>query len=309
MKPAPAAARDDLVVPFLLEAGAIRGRLVRLGPTVDWILTRHDYPRPVAKVLGETVALAVVLAGALDFEGVFSLQVKGDGPVKLVAVDVTSGGEVRGMASYDGAGLEAAAASGALVPRLLGQGFMAFTVDQGLESDLHQGIVELSGATIADCAHAYFRQSEQIDCLIQLAADRPGAEGPGAPWRAGALMIQHLPPEGGARARAGAESEEDWRRGAILAASLAPAELLDRRLAPETILWRLFHQEGVRAFPPDPVKPQCRCTRERVLSMLRSFSSSEIEDMRVDGRIVVTCEFCGSVLAFDVEDLDRLLRS
>src|SRR4051794_37409816 len=170
---------DDLVQPFRIDPFALRGRLVRLGPTVDRILSQHDYPEPVAAVLGEAITLAVVLAGALKYEGVFTLQTKSDGPVRLIVADVSTEGAVRGYAQYDRDRLDAASRYGAgkpdaspSVPELIGSGYIAFTVDQGDDTERYQGIVELIGATLAECAQHYFRQSEQIQAGIKLSVAR-----------------------------------------------------------------------------------------------------------------------------------------
>src|SRR5579872_5992663 len=187
--------RDDLVQPFQIDPFRLRGRLVRLGSLLDAILTRHSYPEPVAVMLGEAIALAVALAGALKYDGVFTLQTKGDGPIRLMVADVSTAGAVRGYAQYDRARLDATpAGSGASVPDLLGAGYIAFTVDQGEHTDRYQGIVELAGATLAECAGHYFRQSEQLQAGIKLAVAHSGA---GGAWRAGGLMLQRVPPEGG----------------------------------------------------------------------------------------------------------------
>ena len=177
--------RDDLVQPFQIDRSALRGRLVRLGPLVDRIVRQHDYPEPVAAMLGEAVTLAVILAGALKYEGVFTLQTKGDGPINLMVADVTTSGAVRGYAQWDAAKLDRAMAGhGQPVPRLLGAGYIAFTVDQGEHTDRYQGIVELQGATLAECAHHYFRQSEQVQAGIKVAVGQiPGPNGTRS-WRA-----------------------------------------------------------------------------------------------------------------------------
>jgi molecular chaperone Hsp33 len=190
--------RDDLVQPFRIDPFALRGRLVRLGPTVDRILSQHDYPEPVAAVLGEAITLAIVLAGALKYDGIFTLQTKSDGPVRLIVADVSTEGAVRGYAQYDRERVDALSApspelseslghAGASpsVPDLIGKGYIAFTVDQGEDTERYQGIVELIGATLAECAQHYFRQSEQIQAAIKLSAARAGHDGA---WRAGGLM-------------------------------------------------------------------------------------------------------------------------
>ena len=157
---------DDLIRPFQVEGAGVRGRLVRLGPTVDEIVRRHDYPPPIARLLSEGIALAAILAGALKYEGVFSLQAKGDGITRMLVVDCTSEGKIRGYAQFDAeelARLTAETAGQTLtVPRLMGGGYLAFTVDQGDDTERYQGIVPLEGATLAECAHKYFRDSEQV---------------------------------------------------------------------------------------------------------------------------------------------------
>src|SRR5215475_1943589 len=163
---------DDLVQPFQIEPFALRGRLVRLGPALDSILTRHAYPAPVATMLGEAITLALALAGALKYEGVFTLQTKGDGPIKLMVADVTTAGAIRGYAQFDAARLEAETAATGSVPRLLGAGYLALTVDQGEHTERYQGIVELQGSTLAECVHHYFRQSEQVEAGLKVAVAR-----------------------------------------------------------------------------------------------------------------------------------------
>lgn len=298
---------DDLVQPFQIDASGLRGRLVRLGPLLDAILTRHAYPEPVAVLLGEAIALAVALAGALKYEGVFTLQTKGDGPIGLIVADVTSAGAVRGYAQYDEARLSAVLAGevGATVPRLLGAGYLAFTVDQGAHTDRYQGLVELQGATLAECAHHYFHQSEQVEAGLKVAvARRPDARGRER-WRAGSLMIQRLPPEGeGFRQEA---AEDGWRRAVILMSSSTSAELVDADLTPEALLFRLFHEDGVRVYRRQALVARCRCSRERVETVLRMLPGDELQAMKVDGRVVVTCQFCSARYDFDDAELHALV--
>jgi molecular chaperone Hsp33 len=298
---------DDLVQPFQIDASGLRGRLVRLGPMLDAILTRHAYPEPVAVLLGEAIALAVALAGALKYDGVFTLQTKGDGPIGLIVADVTSAGAVRGYAQYDEARLNAVLAGdvGATVPRLLGAGYLAFTVDQGAHTDRYQGIVELQGATLAECAHHYFHRSEQVEAGLKVAvARRPDALGHQR-WRAGSLMIQRLPPEGeGFRQEA---AEDGWRRAVILMSSSTSAELVDAELTPEALLFRLFHEDGVRVYRRQALVARCRCSRERVETVLRMLPGDELQAMKVDGRVVVTCQFCSARYDFDDRELHALV--
>ncbi len=295
---------DDLVQPFRLDPFALRGRLVRLGPTVDRILAQHDYPEPVATLLGEAITLAVLLAGALKYDGVFTLQTKGDGPVRLLVADVKTDGAVRGYAQYDAKRLGEVTPrdDSPSVPDLLGAGYLAFTVDQGDDTERYQGIVEIVGGTLAECAQHYFRQSEQLQAGLKLAVARAGDSGA---WRAGGLMLQRVPPEGGL-APIGDDVEDAWRRVMVLMSSATPAELVAPDLPPRRLLWRLFHEEGVRVFDTHAVEARCRCSRERIAGILRSFPLDELDDMRKEPVTTVTCEFCNTRYEFAAEDLERL---
>ena len=296
---------DDLVQPFRIGPYALRGRLVRLGPALDRILSQHDYPEPVAMILGEAIALAVTLAGALKYDGIFTLQTKSDGPVRLIVADVSTDGAVRGYAQYDAARLDAASAhpgTSPSVPELIGRGYIAFTVDQGEDTERYQGIVELIGATLAECAQHYFRQSEQIQAGIKLSVARAGA---GGAWRGGGLMLQRVPPEGGYSVIAD-DVEDGWRRAMVLMSSATPGELVDPGLSPRRLLFRLFHEDGVRVFKTHPLEARCRCSRERIARILRSFPPEDIEDMRKDAVTRVTCEFCSTSYEFAGDDLAAL---
>ena len=297
----------DLVQPFQIESGGTRGRLVRLGPLIDTVLGQHAYPAPVALLLAEMLALAAALASALKFDGVFTLQTKGDGPIRLMVADLTSGGDMRGYAQFDAdrlAALTASAGLGLSVPRLLGAGHLAFTVDQGVHTERYQGIVELVGATLVDCIHHYFRQSEQFEAGIKLAVAADGG------WRAGVLMLQRLPGEGAAddpEDGEGESAEDGWRRALALMGSATSAELTDPALAPNDLLYRLFHEDGVRVFTPLALRAGCRCSRGRVEDMLRALPRDDVEHLKIDGRIEVTCEFCNAHYRFDEADLVALL--
>jgi len=309
-------ANDNLILPFRIESHALLGRLVRLGDVIDAILARHDYPEPVARLLGETVALAALLAATMKYDGIFTLQAKGEGPVSLLVADVTSAGDVRGYAGYDGDALKEALAGPKLapVPMLLGGGYLAFTVDQGAHTERYQGIVELVGGTLAECAHHYFRQSEQLDAAIHLTAGRTGA---GGAWRAGGLMLQHVPPAGGKDGGGKAEhdwdldaqiDDEGWRESVALMGTISDEELLRPGLPPHDLLYRLFHEVGVRAFNPKPLGDNCRCSRMKVSNTLASLPRAEIEDCKEEdsGEVVVTCEFCSTAYRFDDDALAAL---
>ena len=294
---------DNLLRPFQLERSTLRGRVVRLGDLVDRVLTRHDYPEPVGRLLGELFVLAATLAGGLKFDGTFSLQIRSDGPVSLMLADCTNDGAMRGYARYDEA--EVAAAAGSNVDALLGKGHLAFTVDQNQAGQAYQGIVELNGPTLTACMQSYFRQSEQLKTGLKIAVDRIEA-GEGARWRAGGIMIQRLADEARGDWRED-HLDEDWRRTMLLLATATGAELVDPHLPPERLLLHLFHEEGVRVFTPLALRFGCRCSRERVETMLRRFPAHELDDMKDDdGDVVVTCQFCNVDFRFDDAQLARL---
>lgn len=293
----------DFILPFQIEGAGVRGRLVRLDAAVDGMLERHAYPPVVAALLAETMAMTAVLASGLKFDGVFTLQIHGDGPVRLLVTDVTSDGNMRGYARFDDAGLGAPTGMPAApVPRLLGAGHMAFTVDQGPHTERYQGITPLEGRTLTDCAHLYFRQSEQLDTALLLAVSDMAM--PAGQRRAAALMIQQLPPA--ADALPEEPSDDPWRRSVILMGSATPAELLEPALDPGRLLYRLFHEDGVRVFRRRLLRHHCRCSRTRVERTLLAFPRSELSDMAVDGVVRVTCEFCKAEYVFDDQALERL---
>lgn len=304
MTPLPA----DFLLPFQFRDLGIRGRLVRLGTVADTVLRTHAYPDAVGELLAEALALSAALAGALKFDGIFTLQTKGDGPVSMLVADTTSAGEMRGYAKFDAERLHrAAGATAAPVPKLLGAGYLAFTVDQGPHTERYQGIVELHGATLADCAHRYLRQSEQIEAGIRLAAHHPaGAEGVSR-WGAAALTLQRLPESDGVRISDEDQesSAENWRRVLALMSSVTDSELLDMTLGPYDLLHRLFHEERVNVSEAKPLLHRCRCSELRVQRALASIPEEELENLKVNGRIEVTCEFCNACYVFDESVLRR----
>ena len=302
---------DDIVLPFKVDT--VRGRLVRLGPAVDRIVKQHAYPAAVGQALAEMVALGAALALTLKYDGVFSIQIKGDGPVRLMVADVTTQGALRGYAQFDDARVAALGTDRPSVPRLFGAGYLAFTVDQGADTERYQGIVELTGATLAECAHHYFHQSEQFRAGLKCAAQL----GPDGSWRAGALMVQALPPEGAQGSAEGRdierpldhdveEAEEMWRRMLILMSSARADELVDANLPGWKLVDRLFLAEGVEIFRPHALRHECRCSRARVSGVLASLPRGELADMKIDGVVRVTCEFCNASYDFDDAQIDAL---
>ncbi|HWF78141.1 MAG TPA: Hsp33 family molecular chaperone [Caulobacteraceae bacterium] len=282
---------DDLAAPFQIDHQPVRGRLVRMGAVVDEVLTRHDYPAPVANLLGETCALAALVGSSLKFEGRLIVQAQGDGPVSYVVADYDTEGLLRGYCRYDEGRLAEAAAGAGLKPlgakALLGEGVFIMTIDQGADMERYQGVTPIEGETLALCAERYFAQSEQTPTRVRLAVGQADA-GEGPKWRAGGVMLQNI-----AEDEARGATAEAWREAQFLFETIGEDELIDPSLSPETLLYRLFHEQGVRLFPARPLKAFCRCSEERILSVLKSFGAGERADMiEPDGRIHVTCEYC-----------------
>jgi len=302
---------DDVIQPFVLESSGVRGRLVRLGPVAENILGRHDYPEPVARLLAEMLALAGVLSSMMKFDGIFTVQTSGDGPVRMLVVDFTSDGAVRGYADFDRDRLDSTPldpdAENAEVLRLLGSGRLAFIVDLANTQDRYQGIVELQGQSLAECLQHYFQQSEQVASGIRLSAQRVTEADGVARWRAGGLLLQRLPEEAGAVDLAGIDDEDAWRRAVILMSSCTNAELCDPALTPHELLYRLFQEDGVRVFKMRGLADRCRCSREKVSHVLASMPLEEVRDMKADdGTVQVTCQFCNRVYAFRDEEVAAL---
>lgn len=288
---------SDFSQTFQIEGLDVRGRLVRLGPELAKVIDAHGYPDSVSEMLAETLTLGAVLASALKYDGLFTLQIQSDGPISLLVADVTSNGAVRGYARFDAEHLEQALArEGASVPRLLGAGHLAFTVDQGPDMERYQGIAALDGTTLAECAHHYFRHSEQLETAIFIAARVTDGD-----IRAGALMVQRMPHQ---HVPDEADAEDGWRRTVAILASLKADELLDFNLTPDQLLYRLYHEDGVRAFAPQPLVHQCRCSQGKVASTLKSFPRAEV--VCDDGYARVVCEFCKAHYDFSPVQLDVL---
>jgi molecular chaperone Hsp33 len=287
---------DDLILPFKFEAADIRGRIARLGPALDTVLKAHAYPDAVARLLGEALILAASIAGTFKFDGRFVLQASTDGPVNLLIADYTTDGNLRGYARFDAQAVEKAEADktiSAPVPRLMGAGHLAFTVDQGQDMESYQGVVAVEGATLADCAHEYLRQSEQLAAAVRVEVGKVDGN-----WRGGAIMLEQLagaPADG----RTEEDAEDDWRRALALLGSAKPDEMLDIDLSGGALLYRLFNEDGVRVYDPAPLRAKCRCSGERMETVLASFSAEDIQSMVVDGQITATCEFCNAEYIFD----------
>lgn len=305
---------DDAVLPFEVSALDVRGRLTKMGPALDEILTKHDYPVPVGKLLGEAIVLTTLLGSSLKFDGRFILQTQTDGPVSLIVVDYIAPDRLRAYARYDSARVTSGMNSAAL----LGQGHLAMTIDQGPDMSRYQGLVALDGGNLEDAAHEYFLRSEQIPTRVRLAVGEEfrGGGGPKHRWRGGGMLMQFLPkaPERARQADLhpgdapeGSEihsvAEDDaWLESQSLFSTIEDVELIDPDLSGERLLFRLFHERGVRVFPTMPINARCTCSREAVSGMLASFTPQDRADMVENGKVVVTCEFCSSTYEFTPQE-------
>ncbi|MBW8305226.1 MAG: Hsp33 family molecular chaperone [Brevundimonas sp.] len=298
--PASAPAADNLAAAFQIEGWPVRGRLVRLGETIDAILSAHAYPEPVAALLGEACALAALIGSALKFEGRLIVQAQGDGPVRYVVADYDTRGHLRGYCRFDEEAV-AAVSQGFARPgarTLLGEGMFVMTLDRGADFERTQGITPIEGESLSLAAEHYFQQSEQIPTKVRLAVGAVTTE-EGTAWRAGGALIQLI---AGDAARG--STEEAWDRSRALFQTLGDDELIDPTLSPETLLFRLFHEDGVRLEDPRALQAVCRCSKDRIGTVLSSFSLEERAEMvEDDGLIRVTCEYCATVYELEPEEI------
>ncbi|WP_296736601.1 Hsp33 family molecular chaperone [Mesorhizobium sp.] len=303
-------------MPYEVAPLDVRGRTVQLGPMLDAILSRHNYPEPVARLLAEACVLTVLLGTSLKFEGKFILQTRTDGPVDMLVADFTTPQALRAYARFDADRLEALIAAGETAQQtLLGNGVLALTIDQGAHTQRYQGIVQLDGTSLEDAARTYFRQSEQIPTEIKMSVAKlvtPGPAGAREQWRAGGILAQFLPqaPErmripdisggdGDNRDVTDQPADNSWQELLALLGTIEPTELIDPTVGAERLLYRLFHEHGVRVFRGVPVDDQCSCSREKIHGILEGFSAQEIKDSTEDGGIHVACEFCSTQYDFD----------
>lgn len=309
-------ALSDTVLPFAVEGLDVRGRIVRLQHSVDEIVRVHEDPLPVQILLAEAVALVALVGTSLKFKGKISLQLRSEGAIRMLIVDLVTPDALRGYirvedpAAASGEGLVAPDGT-ARLDLLMGAGTFALFIDQGEHMDRYQAVVALEGQSLAAAAEAYFRQSEQIATSFTLAAEPPGARpvngngSSGPAWRAGGIMIQHMP--SAARAPAtGEPAEEAFARCVQLLGTMAADELLDGTLADTTLLYRLYHEDGVRVFEPGALVPRCGCRPESIEAVLKTYAPEDLADMVEDGVIAVQCEFCKTKYRFDPATLDEI---
>ncbi len=311
-------AGDDHVVPFQVDPLDVRGRAVQLGPMLDAILSRHAYPEPVARLLAQACVVTVLLGTSLKFQGKFILQTRTEGPVDMLVADFATPHALRAYARFDAERLAELTAAGTVSDEtLLGTGVLALTIDQGAHMQRYQGIVQLDGIGLEEAARVYFRQSEQIPTDLRLAVARQLLPGGRSQWRAGGLLAQFLPeaPErmrppdlhggdGDPSEPAHDPLDNAWQEARALIGTVEPSELIDPTVGAERLLFRLFHEKGVRVFEAVGVADKCSCSREKVHGVLSGFSAEEIRQSTEDGKITVACEFCSTTYTFDPAEFD-----
>ena len=294
----------DKCIYFNLDNNAFRGRILRLNHTLTDIFSRNKYPINVSAAVAETSALGVLFASLLKYDGLFTLQIQGDGPISVLVTDVASSGKMRSCAKYDQEAMNRAQVlrktEGELeeAPFWLGKGVLIFTVDQGKDTDLYQGVVDLQGKTLADCAMRYFKNSEQIDTYLRL-FKKQTANG----WETAAVLLQKMPTKGGNNAVDEDKINELWNENKILLDSLKEEEIFSDSLSQEDILYRLFHEHEVRVIKESEYFFGCRCNREKLLNTLSSMSEDDINEMVENGKITATCGFCGEKYFFEKSEL------
>lgn len=292
--------RDDIIIPFEVGGGAVRGRIVRLGPAIDAILRPHGFSDTASELLGEATALTALMGASLKFEGKLIFQAQGEGAVKLLVADYRSEGAIRATASISGD----ATARG--LAALMGKGHLALTIDQGPDMERYQGVTPIEGKTLEEAAVGYFDQSEQIPTAVRLAVGKVMRPGEIPAWRAGGIIVQFMPGEGGTRTRgetvlSSADDKETWDRAAAFLGTTQADELLDPVLSPEELLYRLYHEDGVRVFEPKLLRAACSCNAGKVSAALSRYAAEDLGDLLEDGLIKVSCEFCRRDYFFDSE--------
>lgn len=302
---------DDHILPFQVgesaRSTAVRGHVVRLSGSIDTILSAHNnaekkFNDVLSRFVGETAVLVTMMGASLKFDGKLILQVQGDGPVSMVVADYNADGSLRATASVPGD--EPLAQTATTLSELLGTGHMAMTVDQGADMERYQGVTPLDGDSLETAIVSYFQQSEQIPTAVRLAVGKIALPGGREYWRAGGIIAQYVPGEGGIRERGESvllaeDDQESWNRAEAFLSTTKDDELLDPNLPAENLLYRLFHEDGVRIFDAKRVFAECACSAEKITTVLQRYEEDDLKGMLEDGLIRVTCDFCRHEYIFD----------
>ena len=312
---------DDTVLPFQLDRSDIRGRVARLDGALDEILGQHDYPAVIESLVAEMALLTALIGQTMSLRWKLSLQVRGDGPARLIATDYYAPtkegelGQIRAYASYDAERLNETGDPFAQI----GKGYFAILIDQGEGTTPYQGITPIAGGSLTNCAQTYFAQSEQLPTRFALAYGRSQAPGEAESWRAGGVMLQHMPKaspfaaggegtgDGGLLAAEDildGDEGENWNRVNLLLDTVEELEMVGPSVQPTELLMRLFHEEEPRVYDAQSVKFGCTCSADRVRQSLSIYSAKDIATMtRDDGTVTADCQFCGAHYSFDPKTL------
>ena len=290
----------DKVYPFQVGGARVLGRYAHLDNVITGVLEHHEYPWPVTRLLAELIVVGSLMVTGFKFKGVFTLQVVSKGPVRLLVLDITSDGNVRACAKFDETAVSKAQIDGNPLTTLIPGGNIVFSIDQENEKDIYQGIVEITGNNLSECINHYFRQSEQINTTVMVAVPETESEFNNSNIQAGGIMIQQMPEKPD---QAGEEDDNTWLDAVTKMSTLKSSELLDGSKQPEQMLYNLFWEEGVGVFEPKELKAQCRCSMDKITTMLQRFSEADIKSMVVDGQVEVICEFCSKKYNLDPDTL------
>lgn len=311
---------DDTVLPFQLDRSDIRGRVARLDGVLDQVLSQHDYPPAVEALVAEMALLTALIGQTIKLRWKLSLQVRGDGPARLIATDYygpTDDGEparIRAYASFDKDRIDPTGHPF----NQIGKGYFAILIDQGEGNTPYQGITPIAGGSLSACAEAYFAQSEQLPTSFQLTYGKSSMPGQADGWRAGGIMLQSMPkasplaakevqPEEGLTSVVDLLDEEDgenWNRANHLVQTVEELELIGPTVQPTELLVRLFHEEKPRVFDPQPVKFGCSCSEDKVRQSLSIYSARDIQTMTTEeGTVTADCQFCGAHYVFAPQTL------
>lgn len=307
---------DDTVLPFQLDRTDTRGRVARLDGVLQNVLSQHDYPPAIEALIAEATLLTALIGQTIKLRWKLSLQVRGDGPARLIATDYfgpTEDGQpakIRAYASFD----EERLVAGADPFSQIGKGYFAVLIDQGTDMTPYQGITPIAGGSLAACAQTYFAQSEQLPTRFALSFGQAQAPGEDMRWRAGGIMLQQMPEaspfavDGGSGEGGLLEAEDilegdtadDWNHVNVLLDTAEEIELIGPSVQPTELLIRLFHEDGPRVFDSQPVEFGCTCSPDRVRQSLSIYSAKDIAHMTTDdGRVTADCQFCGAHYEFD----------
>lgn len=303
----------NFIIPFQIEKLPVRGRFVRLNSVVNTILHRHNYPRPVALLLAECLALGAAIAHLFKSDGMFTLQTNSDGPIKMLVADMTSTGELRGYAEFDDATFKTTNGHVPNFQELVGQGYLAFTVDPGQENmERYQGIVDLTGESLSECIEHYFNQSMQVPTTIMVACDERQDPTLDSVWRSSCMLLQRMPVEAGHKlyeTLTAEELDDGWHRSNLLLKTVKQDELVGTEVQPEDLLYQLFHEDGIITFDKQTPTVGCRCSRERIKDVLSGLSPDDLDASIEDDKITVTCQFCNTDYEFNKQQISALKRA